>query len=74
MSEAPDDSAADGIEEGKRLIRLGGTNGLSLAEKLTERFHRATNRFMDQYRRRVPPAQQGPGGGGGGRRKELQTR
>ena len=32
----------DGIEEGKRLIRLGGDTGLSLAEKITERFHRLT--------------------------------
>jgi uncharacterized heparinase superfamily protein len=36
------DSGADGIEEGKRLIRLGGDKGLSLAERLTERFHRLT--------------------------------
>ena len=36
------DSGADGIEEGKRLIRLGGDKGLSLAERLAERFHRLT--------------------------------
>ena len=36
------DSGADGIEEGKRLIRLGGDKGLSLAERLTERFHLLT--------------------------------
>jgi uncharacterized heparinase superfamily protein len=36
------DSGADGIEEGKRLIRLGGDKGLSLAERITERFHRLT--------------------------------
>lgn len=32
----------DGIDEGKRLIRLGGDTGLSLTERLTERFHRLT--------------------------------
>ena len=32
----------DSIDEGKRLIRLGGDKGLSLAERLTERFHRLT--------------------------------
>src|SRR3546814_10503762 len=37
-----DDPAADGIEEGKRLIRLGGEKGLSLAERLQDRFHRLT--------------------------------
>ncbi|MEO7691713.1 MAG: heparinase, partial [Sphingomonas sp.] len=36
------DSGADGIEEGKRLIRLGGDKGLSLAERLADRFHRLT--------------------------------
>lgn len=34
--------APDGIEEGKRLVRVGGTSGLSLAERLAERFHRLT--------------------------------
>jgi hypothetical protein len=52
--------------------RLGPVPGQA-GRELTERFHRATNRFMDQYRRRVPqtPAQSGPGGRP---RKELQTR
>ncbi len=36
------DSTRDGIDEGKRLIRLGGDKGLSLAERVTERFHRLT--------------------------------
>jgi hypothetical protein len=35
-------SAADGVEEGKRLIRLGGDRGLSLAERISERFQRLT--------------------------------
>lgn len=30
----------DSIDEGKRLIRLGGDKGLSLAERLSERLHR----------------------------------
>ena len=51
--------------------RLGPVPGQA-GRELTERFHRATNRFMDQYRRRVP---QTPQSGPGGRpRKELQTR
>jgi hypothetical protein len=50
--------------------RLGPVPGQD-GRELTERFHRACNRFIEQYRRRVPPEQQG---GGGGRRKELQTR
>jgi len=33
---------SDGIDEGKRLIRLGGDTGLSLAERISERFHRWT--------------------------------
>lgn len=33
---------ADSIDEGKRLIRSGGDKGLSLAERLSERFHRLT--------------------------------
>jgi len=37
---APLDVAADGIEQGKRLVRLGGDKGLSLAERLAIRFHR----------------------------------
>ncbi len=40
MSEEP--PAADGIDEGKRLMRVGGTTGLSLAERLAERLHRLT--------------------------------
>ncbi len=32
----------DGIEEGKRLMRVGGTSGLSLAERLADRLHRLT--------------------------------
>ncbi len=32
--------AADGIEEGKRLITLGGDKGLSLAERVAERLYR----------------------------------
>jgi uncharacterized heparinase superfamily protein len=32
----------DGIEEGRRLMRVGGDTGLSLAERLSERFHRLT--------------------------------
>ena len=43
MSEAREpDTAADGIEQGKRLIRLGSDKGLSLAERLSERFARLT--------------------------------
>jgi len=34
--------AADGVEEGKRLIRTGGDRGLSLAERISERFQRLT--------------------------------
>jgi uncharacterized heparinase superfamily protein len=32
----------DGVEEGKRLVRVGGDGGLSLADRLAERFHRLT--------------------------------
>jgi uncharacterized heparinase superfamily protein len=39
---ATPDTAADGIEQGKRLIRLGSDKGLSLAERLSERFARMT--------------------------------
>ena len=42
MSEGDPDVAPDGVEEGKRLIRVGGTAGLSLADRLSERFHRLT--------------------------------
>ena len=41
MSEGEPDAPTDGVEEGKRLIRVGQT-GLSLAERLTERFDRLT--------------------------------
>ncbi len=45
MSTPDDESAvvgtgADGIEQGKRLIRIGGDRGLSLADRLSEHFHR----------------------------------
>ena len=48
MSDAPDDlpatdgPAPDGIDEGKRLVRVGGDKGVSLAERLSDRFHRLT--------------------------------
>jgi len=42
MNAMSPDPAPDGIEEGKRLIRLGGDTGLSLAERLSERFARMT--------------------------------
>lgn len=42
MTSDNNDSGADGIEEGKRLIRIGGDRGLSLAERVAERFHRLT--------------------------------
>lgn len=35
-----DDAAVDGIEPGKRLVRVGGDKGLSLAELVSERLHR----------------------------------
>jgi hypothetical protein len=37
--------------------RLGPVPG-DVGAMLTERFHRASNRFFEQYRRRVPPPQQ----------------
>ena len=37
----PPSSGPDGIEEGKRLIRLGVGQGLSLAERLSEQIGRA---------------------------------
>ncbi|HEX8300918.1 heparinase II/III family protein [Sphingomonas sp.] len=40
MSDDAADSAADGVEPGKRLVRTGGNNGLSLADRIAERFHR----------------------------------
>lgn len=36
----PRDALADSIEQGRRLIRLGGDKGLSLAERLAERLNR----------------------------------
>lgn len=42
MTDALPDAPTDGVEEGKRLIRLGGDKGLSLADRLSERFHRLT--------------------------------
>ncbi len=36
----PRETLLDGIEQGKRLIRLGGDKGLSLAERLAERINR----------------------------------
>ena len=36
----PRDMIADSIEQGKRLIRIGGDKGLSLAERLAERLNR----------------------------------
>lgn len=37
---APFDPAPDSIDQGKRLIRVGGDTGLSLAERIAERFRR----------------------------------
>ena len=42
MSTQATDPAPDGIDEGRRLIRLGGDAALSLADRLAERFHRLT--------------------------------
>ena len=42
MTQGASDATTDGVEEGKRLIRLGGDKGLSLADRLSERFHRLT--------------------------------
>ncbi len=42
MKPTAETPAADGIDEGKRLVRAGGDKGLSLAERLTDRFHRLT--------------------------------
>ncbi|MDB5697157.1 MAG: heparinase [Sphingomonas bacterium] len=36
------DAAPDSVEEGKRLVRLGGDTGLSLSERLSETFHKLT--------------------------------
>ena len=42
MNDSLPGSGADGVEEGKRLIRTGGDRGLSLAERISERFQRLT--------------------------------
>ncbi|TXC72353.1 heparinase [Sphingomonas ginsenosidivorax] len=42
MSTPAPEPAPDGIDEGRRLIRLGGDAALSLADRLAERFHRLT--------------------------------
>ncbi|USU03924.1 heparinase II/III family protein [Sphingomonadaceae bacterium OTU29LAMAA1] len=42
MNDMSPDQQPDGIEEGKRLMRVGGDKGLSLAERLSERFHKLT--------------------------------
>ncbi|WP_431471204.1 heparinase II/III family protein [Sphingosinithalassobacter sp. LHW66-3] len=42
LEQPPKSPDADGIEEGKRLIRLGGDRGLSLAERVSERLQRLT--------------------------------
>lgn len=39
---APPSSGPDGIEDGKRLIRLSADNGASLAERVAVHFHRLT--------------------------------
>lgn len=38
----PVEPGPDGIDEGKRLIRQGGDGGLSLSDRIAERFHRLT--------------------------------
>jgi uncharacterized heparinase superfamily protein len=40
VSDERGDPATDGIEQGKRLIRIGGDRGLSLADRVSERLHR----------------------------------
>lgn len=40
MSDDAADSAADGVEPGKRLVRSGGSGGLSLADRIAERLQR----------------------------------
>jgi hypothetical protein len=52
--------------------RLGPVPG-EAGRQLTERFHKACNRFFEQLRRKVPPQQTAPRGGGGGRRSEPQA-
>jgi len=40
VSDAPPGPGPDGIEEGKRLIRIGGDRGLSLADRISEKLQR----------------------------------
>lgn len=40
--EGAESDGPDTIAEGRRLVRVGGDKGLSLAERLAERFHRLT--------------------------------
>lgn len=42
MSDTDLDPAADGIEVGKRLVRIGGNSGVSLADRIAERLYRFT--------------------------------
>ncbi|SEM94684.1 Uncharacterized conserved protein, heparinase superfamily [Sphingomonas gellani] len=42
IDETAADPNSDTIDEGRRLVRLGGDKGLSLAERLADRFHRLT--------------------------------
>ncbi|RYY47176.1 MAG: heparinase [Sphingomonadales bacterium] len=42
MSDDAADSAADGVEPGKRLVRTSGRAGLSLADRISEHFYRLT--------------------------------
>src|SRR3546814_15691911 len=42
ISDWSSDVCSSDLEEGKRLIRLWGEKGLSLAERLQDRFHRLT--------------------------------
>ena len=58
--------------------RLGPVPG-DAGRELSERFHKACNRFFDQYRRKVPQGSGGGGGergggGGGGRGGERRPR
>ncbi|MHA6718554.1 heparinase II/III family protein [Sphingomonas sp. RS6] len=40
MNALTPDPGADGVEEGKRLVRVGGDRGLSLADRVADRFQR----------------------------------
>ena len=51
--------------------RLGPVPG-DTGRQLTERFHKACNRFFEQLRRKVPPQPSAPRSGGG-RRPESQS-